>query len=924
MMADAGRSTGLLFGRPSECERLARLISDTQAGHSQVLVLHGPAGIGKSALLDFVVDRAAAFQIVHVAGIESEMQFGYAGLHLLCHPYLDRVEALPDPQRHALEAAFGLRSDGTPDRFVVGLAVLTLLSELAETRPLLCVVDDAQWLDQASAQALEFVGRRLEAESVALIFAARDVEDVQVLGGLPDLVVRGLATDDAAALLQWAVPVTLDPRVRDRILTEAHGNPLALLELPRELDSAELVFGGTTSRSSTTSLTARLEKGFERQLATMPEPSRQLVLLAAAEPIGDTALLWRAAEQLGLGEEAADPPEAAGLLHLGDGVRFRHPLVRSAVYHSASPSARRRVHDALAKVIDPETDPDRRAWHRARAAQRPDESVATELHDSAGRAASLGGLASAAAFLQAAAAMTPDPNRRAQRSLEAAQAKATAGLLDEAEQLLLSVEAGPIDDLGRTRVDLVRAMIAYNSNHGNDALPLLVAGARRLESIDVAMARATYLDAMSAALFAGRLATGPNSGLGQVAAAVRRVPSIGTPSKADLLLDGNAVLHSDGYAAAVPMLREAIAAFSVDDLSADEALGSLLSASIAALDLWDDDRWDAFSQRHLQVVRQAGALSLLPLGLASRAYHDIFSGNLDIAQALVYETDWIADVTGGKNTFTKLPESFLAAMRGHTEHAEAVMADTLADAVALGQGLGADAILAARALLYNSLGRYDAAMTAALEVSADPIQAPPLRWALAELVEAGVRSGHLDIARAAFESLSEMTQCSGTEWALGVEAATGALVLTGAAAEDSYKEAVERLGHTRMRVDLARARLLYGEWLRREGRRVDARRELSEAREMFTAMGSEAFAERAGRELVATGATVRKRKVETGNDLTAQETQITFLARDGLSNQEIAARLFLSPRTVEWHLRKAFTKLGIGRRGQLRLALGDS
>jgi DNA-binding CsgD family transcriptional regulator len=920
-MADAGQSTAMLFGRQSECERLTRLIADTQAGHSQVLVLHGPAGIGKSALLEFVVERATAFQIVQLAGIEAEMEFAYAGLHLLCAPYLDRMDVLPDPQRRALQAAFGLRSDGAPDRFVVGLALLTLLNELAEERPLLCVVDDAQWLDQASAQALEFVGRRLEAESIALVFAARDADDDQILGGLPDLLLPALPVDDAAALLQWAIPVTLDPRVRDRILTEASGNPLALLELPRELDSAELVFGGSASRSNATSLTARLEKGFERQLAAMPEPSRQLVLLAAAEPIGDAALLWRAAEQLGLGEQAAEEPEAAGLLHLGDGVRFRHPLVRSAVYHSAPSSARRQVHDALAKAIDPEIDPDRRAWHRAGAALGPDESVAAELHDSAGRAAGLGGLASAAAFLQMAAAMTPDPDRRAQRSLEAAQAKATAGLLDDAQQLLLSVEAGPIDDLGRTRVDLVRAMIAYNSNHGNDALPLLMAGARRLESIDVTMARATYLDAMSAALFAGRLATGA-TGLRQVAQAIRALPSGDDPSKADLLLDGNAVLHSDGYAAAVPMLREAIAAFSVDDLSTDEALGSLLSASIAALDLWDDDRWNAFSQRHLEVVRQAGALSLLPLGLASRAYHDIFSGNLDAAQALVYETDWIADMTGGKNTFTRLPESFLAAMRGHRDHAEPVLAATLADALALGQGLGADAVNAARALLYNSLGRYDTAMTAALEVTADPIQSPPLRWALQELVEAGARSGRIDAARTAFESLSEMAQCSCTEWALGVSAAVGALLLTGSAAEDSYTEAVERLGHTRMRVDLARARLLYGEWLRREGRRVDARRELSEAREMFAAMGSDAFAERAGRELVATGATVRKRKAETGNDLTVQETQVTSLARDGLSNQEIAARLFLSPRTVEWHLRKAFTKLGIGRRGQLRLALG--
>jgi DNA-binding CsgD family transcriptional regulator len=921
-MTEVESSAASLFGRRSECDRLSRLISDIQAGKSRVLVLHGEAGIGKTALLEFLVERAAGFEIIRAAGVESEIELPYAGLHFLCRPYLDRVASLPSSQRDALETAFGLCTGAPPDRYMVGLAVLTLLSELAEARPLICVVDDAQWLDRTSADSLEFVGRRLAADSVALVFATRDSGDEPPLGGLPDLVLRGLDIDDARALLRRAVPVTLDPRVRDRILAEARGNPLALLELPRELSAPELVFGGTSGSLGDRSLTARLEKGFERQSASMPEASRALLLLAAAEPVGDVPLLWRAAERLGLGRDAATAPQAAGLIQLSDHVQFRHPLVRSAVYHSAPPSLRRQVHDALASVIDPEVDPDRRAWHRARAALGPDEQVAAELQNCASRAAEMGGLASAAAFLHSAVTMTPDPAARAQRALEAAQAKATAGLPADAEQLLAIAEAGPTDELGQARIDLVRASIAYNSSHGSDALPLLMAGARRLEVIDRAMARATYLEAMSAAIFAGRLAGGPTVGLRQVADAIRAVPSPEVPSRADLLLDGNALLHSAGYAAAVPMLREAVAAFDVDDLSMGEALGSLWSAAVAALDLWDDNRWAALSQRHLQVVRQAGALSLLPLGLVSRAMHDIYSGNLDNAQALVDEMSWVAEVTGGASTITRLPESCLAAMRGHEQQADALMNDALAEALALGQGLGLDVINAGRALLNNSLGRYEAALAAARKVCDDPIQTPPIRWALPELIEAAVRSGRPDLARAALEHLAEMTQCSGTDYALGVTAAKAALLLDGTAAEESYREATDRLGRTRMRLDLARAHLLYGEWLRRKSRRVDARSELQSAHEMFAAMGSEGFAERAGRELLATGATVRQRTVETRNELTPQEVQIAILARDGLSNSEIASRLFLGPRTVEWHLRKVFVKLDIRRRGQLSVALG--
>jgi len=886
--------------------------------------VRGEAGVGKTALLEFLVEHAAGCRVVRAVGLESEIELTYGGLHQLCAAYLDRLDKLPAPQREALGTAFGLRSGSAPDRFLVGLAVLTLLSDVAEEQPVICVLEDAQWLDQASALTLEFIARRLVAEPVAMVFAVRNSDEEQRLNGLPELVVRGLGRDDAAALLESAVPGTLDPRVRDRILAESQGNPLALLELPRELTPAELTFGSTSGSISNAPLVKRLEQGFTRQLTNLPEQSRQLLLTAAAEPVGDVPLLWRAVDRLGIAFDAAVAAESAGLIEVGDRIRFRHPLVRSAVYRSASPVERRRVHRALAEVTDPETDPDRRAWHRARAAVGPEETVAAELEVSSVRALSLGGLAAAAAFLESAAALTPDPARRAQRSLAAAQAQATAGAFEQAVTLLGDAETGPLDEADRARIDLLRAQIAYNSSHGNQALPMLLAAAHRLEPLDGALARQTYLDALSAALFAGRLAPGPGFGMGEVAEAARNAPPPVAPSKADLLLEGMAVLYTDGYEASAPLLRRAVHAFGSEELTLDEAMRSAWLASVAAVDLWDDVHWDALSQRHLDFVRKAGALSLLPLGLASRAVFDIHSGNLSAAASLIAESHWIGEVTGGENTFTPIPEAWLAAMRGEEKQAELLIQDTLNAAITVGQGVGVNMMLAARAVLCNGLGRYEDALAAAREAATEPLELGPTKWALAELVEAGVRSGHLDAAARAFEQLSAMTRASGTELALGIGAARGALLRDGDAAEQLYREAIERLSHTRIRVESARAQLVYGEWLRREGRRVDARAQLRAAFEALTAMGVEAFADRARRELQATGETVRRRTVETQGDLTPQEAHIARLAAEGLTNPEIAAALYISRRTVEWHLRKVFAKLEVSTRRELRRALPDT
>jgi DNA-binding CsgD family transcriptional regulator len=905
-----------LRGRGPERATLTELLASVRGGRSQVLVVRGEAGIGKTALLEVLVEGADGCQIVRAAGVESELLLAYAGLHQLCRPHLARIADLPAPQREALQVAFGLETGAPPDRFLVGLAVLTLLCELAEERPVICVVDDAQWLDPTSAQTLEFVGRRLGAEPVGMVFAVRSTDDAPRLAGLPEIVLGGLGREDAAALLASVVPGRIDARVQDRILAECRGNPLALIELPRATD---LAFGATRARATEAPLIDRLEQQFTVQLRELPDPARQLLLAAAADPVGDLPILWRAANRLGIGLDAATAAESAGLIELRDGVRFRHPLVRSAVYQAAEPGERRVVHEALAAAADPTDDPDRRNWHLARAAVSPDEGLAAALEASADRALSLGGLASAASFLESAATLTPDPSRRAQRLLDAGRAKVTAGLFDEASTLLAAAEAGPLDDARRAVVDLLRAQISYNSSHGSAALPMMLTAARRLEPLDPALARATYLDAMSAAMFAGRLAPTEGSAMTLVAETVRSGPPTVLPTKADDLLDGLAVLYTDGYAASAPVLQRAVQAFGDDEMTFADAVRAGWLAAVVAVDLWDDVQWDVLTRRYLEAVRGAGALGLLPLALASRATFDAYSGDLAASAALVAESRWVAEVTGGLNALTPMPEACLAAVRGHEQPAELLIQDVLHAATELGQGVGVNMMYAARALLYNGLGRYDEALAAAVEGALDPAELGPPNWALSELIEAGVRSGNRDLAVRAFEQLAAMTSVSGTNHALGMEASRRALLAgEDATAEVHYRESIQRLSHSRIRVEHARAQLLYGEWLRRQGRRVDARGQLRAAFEALAAMGVDAFAERARRELAATGETVRRRTVDSDGELTPQEAHIARLAAEGLTNPEIAAALYLSSRTVEWHLRKIFTKLGVTSRRQLR------
>ncbi|MHA5053887.1 helix-turn-helix transcriptional regulator [Streptomyces sp. SD15] len=911
-MARSGSGTGFL-GRQNECQALDDLLAGARGGRSGVLVLRGEAGIGKTELLKYLLDRATGCRIVRAAGVQSEMELSYAGLHQLCAPLLAGLDGLPEPQRDAIGTAFGLRGGDAPDRFLVGLATLSLLADAGGNQPLVCLIDDAQWLDRVSAQALEFVARRLLAESVVLVFAVREPSAGEALGSLPELPVTGLTERDSRTLLDSVVTGPLDQRVRDRIVAESRGNPLALLELPRGMTAAEMV--GGFGRPDARPLSSQLEQGFLRRIQLLPAESQRLLLTAAAEPVGDVTLLRRAAERLRIDiDAAASHADAAELITLGTRVRFRHPLVRSAAYRAAGPNDRREAHRALADATDARLDPDRRAWHLARATSDHDETVAAELERSAGRAQARGGIAAAAAFLDRAAELTPDPARRAQRAVDAAQAKLRAGAFEPAATLLAAAEAGPLDELERARIDVLHAQIAFAQGHGSAAPPLLLAAARRLEQLDVALARDTYLEAVSAAIFAGRLARGP--GWREAGEAARGAPPSQLLRAPDMLLDALAMRLTDSRAVSTPMIERVLRAFCDEDVSVQDSLRWLLLAGIIAADLWDHERWHIAAARHVAIAREAGALSELPLALDSSAVVHVFAGELAAAAALIEEVRTVSAAIGSNQPpFGALAS---AAFRGHEHEARTLIDATISESVPHGQGLAVTVAHYYHAVLCNSLAQYEDALAAAQAAAAHQWEFGAPQWGLAELVEAAVRGGSPELAPDAIELLSEATRASGTDWALGVEARSRALLSEGDAAEQLYREAIERLARTRVRVELARAHLLYGEWLRRENRRVDARAQLGVAHEMFSKIGAEAFAERARGELQATGAKVRKHTVATHTDLTRQEAQIARLAGEGLTNPEIGARLFLSPHTVEWHLRKVFSKLGISSRKEIR------
>lgn len=907
-----------LLGRRREQQALADLVDCVRTARSGVLVIRGDAGIGKTALLADVVAGASDLRAIQISGAESELELAYAGVQQLCAPLLAGIDRLPAPQRDALAVALGLRAGPVPDRLLVGLAMLSLLGEAGAEHPTLCIVDDAQWVDHASLQALAFVARRLAADPVVMIFAAR-TPGPEELAGLPELLLRGLDDADARALLAAVMPGRMDETVRENILTEADGNPLALLELKGALPPAQLA--GGYGLAAAKPLATRIEQTYGRRLRELPPQTRTLLLLAASEPTGEPAWLWAAAARLEVAADASSPAEESGLVTLNSRLRFRHPLVRSAIYRNASPSERRQAHAALAAAVSGPTADEHRAWHRAHAANAPDEAVATELVAAAERARRRGGAAAAAAFLAYAAELTPHPVDRAERALAAARAKLDAADPTAATKLLAAV-AGAESELLDARADLLRAKIAFAARRGRDAPPLLLAAADRLRPIDPVLARETYLEALMAAMITGRLFAREHTSASAIAEAVRDAPPPSDPpTSVDLFLDGLVVRLTQGHAAAAPLLKRA-----VDKYLEDEAAGTADPrwhdiTNRVMLDLCQQDTYYTLNARQTEMLRAAGELTVLPAALTTYAGACVTAGDFTAAAELLEQSDAISTATSAPPH--RSIRTYLAACRGQESQAEQLAQATIEEATERGEGSEITIVLFSLAVLHNGLAHYEDAFTAcstALEYDDVGMGGHLLN----EQVEAAARSGRTDIAETAAGQLIERAAASPTPTALGYAARARALLDPGPSAEDEFITAIEELERTPLDVLTARTHLNLGEWLRRANRRAEASSRLRTAHEMFVKMEADGFAERARRELHAAGEPQRKSRVDISMvTLTTQESYIARLAGDGYTNSEIAGHLFLSPRTVEWHLSKIFVKLGVSSRRELRRLRGE-
>ena len=907
-----------LLGRAGERQRLASVLRRARAGHGGAVVVLGEAGIGKSALLDDVAEMAQDFCVYRVLGVESEMELPYAGLQQLCEPVLDHLAGLPTSYRRALETALGRSMGSPPDRFLVGMAVFELVGKVAELQPLMWVVDDAQWLDRSSAQTIGFVGRRLGAERVVVVIAARDLGDEGDLAGLPVLQVSGLGAAEAGVLFDSVVTGPMDPVVRDRIIAETRGNPLALLELPRAWTTAELVEG--MSGLDDAPLGGQLELAFTKRLAELPQDTQTLLTLAAAEPKGDPALLWAAAQELGLDWSFAAPAEREGLIEFGQRVCFRHPLVRAAAYRAAPIRKRLDVHRALAEVTDPIRDPDRRAWHRASSTVTHDEGIAFELERAAGRAKARGSLLTAAAFLERSAFLTPDGAHRANRTLAAAKAKRDAGALEPALRLLSSVETEPPSELRGALAEQLRGRIAFDQRRGADAAVLLLSAARRLEPFDVRLARDAHLEALAAAVWA----SDPDRRdlIQEAAQAARTAPtSHQTPRTPDLFLDALALRIAAGYEAAAPALRRALEAVHDLDLAADDAeslvwLDGNRVAGIIALEAWDFDSAFALAQRQAAVARESGALVQLQFVLNFEANNVVLTGDLRRASALIDEERRLSIMTG----VPPLGYSGLLveAFRGEKATAVPMISATIDHATKDGLGRIISYAHCANAILCNALGRHAEALNSARGVVAGDVLGFQT-YAAPELAEAASRTGDTAALSEINRWMRARAAATPTDWAIGIAALVEALAAGDSDADGFYRDSIAHLGKTPLQVALARSHLLYGEWLRRQGSRGEAHDQLEIAHQELQGMGVEAFAARARRELSATTGRRARRSIDTpSTELTSQELQIARLVQGGLSNREIGSRLFLSPRTIEWHLRNVFGKLGVSSRRELR------
>jgi DNA-binding CsgD family transcriptional regulator len=913
-----------LVGRSDERRLLASLLSSGGAGQAQSLVLRGEPGIGKSALIQDLVERADGWQVCQVVGVESEMELSYSGLQQLFGSVSASTAGLPTPHHAALEKVFGRLRGEPPDRFMVALAALELAGRVSEQKPLLWIVDDAQWVDRSTLQAVGFVARRVHHERMVVLIGARDYDDDGDLAGVTELRLAGLDPQDAARLFPAVLGPT-DPAVRDRILAEARGNPLALIELPRSWTTAELA--AELSESGHVPLARHLELGFTTRLRQLPADTQTLLTLAAAEPTGDPGLLWSAAQLLGLDWRAAAPAEAADLIEFGRRVQFRHPLVRAAAYRSAPLQVRLEAHGALAQVTDGQRDADNRAWHRACSTVAHDETIAVELEQSAERARARGGLLGAAALLERAAALTPESARRADRTLVAASTKRDAGALNASVRLLDSIDEGHRSGRRAALIQRLRGRVAFDQGHAHEASPLLKESARLLEGFDPALARDTHLEALAAAVWAGGH-DGPAL-IRQAAVTASDAPRGEGPERtSDVLLDAMVLRATEGYEAAAATLTRALAAVRDDEVGTDD-VGSLLwlagnrVAGILAIEAWDFSTGLALAERQVNVTREAGALVQLQFALNFLANYVALSGDLRRASELVEEESRIADMTlVGSVGQSRL---LLSAFRGDAVTAVPLLESWIESATTNGQGRTVAFVHYLSAVLLNGLGQYGEALDHARRVvDWDALGYQTI--AVTEFAEAASRQGEEAALVELSAWMTARAAATPTPWALG----TASLVAALEAGDDDdadrlYRDGLAHVSRSPVKTTLARSHLLYGEWLRRKGRRRDAGEHLGAAHDAFTAMGMVAFADRARRELSATTRRRVRRYVDTpSRRFTSQEWQIAQLTQRGFSNREIGSRLFLSPRTVEWHLRNVFAKVGVSTRRQLRDSVLDN
>ncbi|MPV90258.1 AAA family ATPase, partial [Georgenia ruanii] len=907
-----------LLDRGEEKRTLDQVLDRVRAGASGVLVLRGEPGVGKSALLDYAVERASDLRVAKTVAVESETALSFAAVHQLLLPFLSVADRLPEPQRRALGVAFGLQAGPPADPFLVGLAVLTLLAEIGAFQPVLCVIDDAQWLDDESADVLAFVARRLLADRVGMLFAIREtMEPDPHLQALPGLPLAGLPAQHAHELLETSVGRPIDVRVAARIIAETGGNPLAVVEVARELSSEQLI--GRAPLSEPLPVGHKLEELFLRRVRELPRDTQTLLLLAAAEIPSRGDRLWKAAGSLGVTELAAAPAESRGMVVFGPEVRFSHPLVRSAVYHGAAPGQRREAHRALAGACDPQIDEGPRASHLAAATAGPDEGVAVQLEMAADRAKSRGGYSAMAALLERAALLTPLEERRAERRLLAAKTHVAAGALDRAEALLGEAATGLHDPRSTAQATQLEGRIRFHRGRVAEAVFSLLCAARRLRSLDPREARDALLSALEAAVFAGWAPSAPL--LQEIARTAQHLPHTGDPpdSAAQLLLQGCITRLTSGYVAAVPTLRRTVQAFLADEIDQDVALQRVELAAVLAADLWDDSAVEQLAADWIDRARGIGALPRLAAALAFRGvYVDGPAGRLAAARVAESEAHELAEATGnpaivpptGAHTLLTL------ALSGREAEARAIASAVAGEAP--GRGAVGEMAMAASFLgvLELSLGNYGSAVVCLDAAYTDDTPLVGTR-SLPDLVEAAVRSGRRDLAERALHRLEDRATATGTSLALGLLARSRALLATPAQALDEYEDALDRLGRTRAASEVARTLLLYGEWLRRQRRRREARAQLRTAHDMFDGMGMYAFAERARLELSATGEHVPKRETETPEDLTPREAQVAALVSQGAANRDIAAQLFVSPSTVEYHLHKVFRKFGVTSRTQL-------